>query len=73
MAIDSKEKRQAIFSVGRIWNRNTFPVATPDEQWRLSVGNAYGGNALSPAVGGFQAAWAQGSTLINGIEGVANA
>jgi len=73
MAIDSKEKRQAIFSTGRIWNRNTFPIATPDEQWRLSVGNAYGGNALSPPVGGFQAAWAQFSTLTQGIEGVSSA
>lgn len=46
MAIDSKEKRQAIASIGRPWLRNTFPVATPDEQWRMSVGNVYGGNAL---------------------------
>jgi len=56
MAIDSKEKRQAIFGTGRPWMRNTFPVATPDQQWRMSVGNAYGGNALS--AGSFQAAWA---------------
>jgi hypothetical protein len=47
MALDSKEKRQAVPSVGRVWARNTFPVATPDEQWRMSVGNSYGGNALS--------------------------
>ena len=52
MAIYSKEKRQAIFGIARPWMRNTFPVATPDEQWRMSVGNAYGGNALTPPVGG---------------------
>lgn len=51
MAIDSKEKRQAIFGIARPWQRNTFPVATPNEQWRMSVGNVYGGNALSPFVG----------------------
>lgn len=65
MAIDTKEKRQAIFSVGRVWNRNTFPIAVPDEQWRLSIGNAYGGNTLSPtAGGGFQAAWSYGVNQI---------
>lgn len=52
MAIDSKEKRQAIFSVGKVWHRNVFPVATPDEQWRLALCGDYGGNALSPAAGG---------------------
>ncbi len=29
--------------------RMTHPVATPDEQWRMSVGLTYGGNALTPA------------------------
>lgn len=48
MAIDSKEKRAAVFGVGRPWMRDKLPVATPDEEWRLSSGNAYGGNALSP-------------------------
>ncbi len=52
MAIDSKEKRAAVFGVGRPWMRDKFPVATPDEEWRISSGNAYGGNALSPPVGG---------------------
>ncbi len=47
MAIDTKEKRQSITSIARPWMRNTFPVATPDEQWRMSIGNTYGGNALS--------------------------
>lgn len=32
--------------------RDKFPVATPDEEWRISSGNAYGGNALSPPVAG---------------------
>ena len=52
MALDSKEKRAAVLGVGRPWMRDKFPVATPDEEWRISSGNAYGGNALSPAVGG---------------------
>ena len=52
MALDDLEKRQAVLGVARPWMRNIFPVATPDEEWRLNVGNAYGGNALSPVVGG---------------------
>ncbi len=52
MAIDSKEKRAAVLGVGRPWMRDKFPVATPDEEWRISSGNAYGGNALSPPTGG---------------------
>lgn len=52
MAIDSKEKRAAVLGVARPWMRDKFPVATPDEEWRMSSGNAYGGNVLSPAVGG---------------------
>ncbi len=64
--IDSKEKRQAIFSMGRVWNRNTFPIAVPDLQWRMSVGNVYGGNSLSAEA--FQAVWAKNiNTLIGGI------
>ena len=51
MALDSKEKRAAVFGVGRPWWRDKFPVATPDEEWRMSSGNAYGGNALSPPTG----------------------
>ena len=47
MAIDSKEKRQGITGVGRPYIRDKFPVATPDEEWRIFSGNAYGGNALS--------------------------
>ena len=52
MALDSKEKRVAVLGVARPWMRDVFPVATPDEEWRISVGNAYGGNALSPVTGG---------------------
>jgi len=48
MAIDSKEKRAAVLGVGRPWMRDKFPIATPDEEWRISSGNAYGGNTLSP-------------------------
>jgi len=51
MAIDDKEKRAAALGVGRPWMRGQFPVATPDEEWRISVGNAYGGNALSAVTG----------------------
>lgn len=65
MAIDTKEKRAAVLGVGRPYMRDKFPVATPDEEWRISSGNAYGGNALSPPAGGFQAAWARNlNTLI---------
>ena len=46
MALDTKEKRAAVIGVGRPWLRDKFPVATPDEEWRMSSGNAYGGNAL---------------------------
>ncbi len=47
MAIDDKEKRVAVMGVGRPWMRAVEPIATPDEEWRISVGNAYGGNALA--------------------------
>ena len=62
MAIDSKEKRAAVLGVGRPWVRDKFPVATPDQEWRISSGNAYGGNALS--AGTFQVAWARGSNIV---------
>ena len=58
MAIDSKEKRASVLGVARPWMRDKFPVVTPDEEWRISSGNAYGGNALSPPAGGFEPAWA---------------
>ena len=46
MAIDDKEKRASVIGVGRPWMRDKFPVATPDEEWRMSSGLTYGGNAL---------------------------
>ena len=49
MALDTKEKRANVIGVGRPWMRDKLPVATPDEQWRIASGNAYGGNALSAA------------------------
>jgi hypothetical protein len=52
MALDTKEKRQNSLGVGRPYLRNHFPVATPDEEWRIASGIAWGGNALSPTVGG---------------------
>ena len=52
MAIDTKEKRAGVLGVGRPWMRDLFPVATPDEEWRMNAGNAYGGNALTPPAGG---------------------
>jgi len=50
MAIDSQQKRMAAAGVGRPWMRATFPVASPTEAWRISVGNAYI-NALTAAAG----------------------
>ncbi len=47
MAIDTREKRAAATGVGRPWLRDKVPVATPDEEWRIASGNAWGGNALS--------------------------
>ena len=44
--LDSLEKRRNVPGVGRPWMRMTHPVATPDQQWRMSVGLTYGGNAL---------------------------
>lgn len=52
MALDSLEKRRNVPGVGRPWMRVQHPVATPDEQWRIAVGLAYGGNALSPPSAG---------------------
>ncbi len=52
MALDSQEKRMAASGVMRPWMRGKFPIATPDEEWRISSGLGYGGNALSPVTGG---------------------
>ena len=51
MAIDTQEKRISAAGVGRPWARSTFPTGTIDEEERIGIGNAYGGNALSPAGG----------------------
>ena len=52
MAIDSKEKRNAIFGIGRPWNRNKLPIATPDLEWRASSGITYAPYGLTgtPAI-----------------------
>ena len=55
MALDSLEKRRNVPGVGRPYMRVKHPVATPDEQWRIASGNAYGGNALTPAAAGASA------------------
>ena len=52
MALDTAEKRQNAAGAGRPYMRTHFPVATPDEQWRIASGIAYGGNALSPPAPG---------------------
>lgn len=57
MALDTKEKRANVIGVGRPYLRDKFPVATPDEQWRIASGNAYGGNALSPVAPGQPTPW----------------
>jgi len=68
MALDSKEKRAGVLGVGRPYMRDKFPVATPDEQWRIASGNAYGGNALDDGAPGFKPAWAMNAnTLLGGM------
>lgn len=51
-ALDSQQKRMAAAGIARPWMRAVFPVATPTEAWRISVGLAYP-NALTPAAGFF--------------------
>ncbi len=46
MAIDTREKRENIPGIGRPWMR-AHHTETIDEQWRIGVGLAYGGNVLS--------------------------
>ena len=64
MAIDTREKALAVVGVGRPWMRTKLPIATPDEQWRASSAHSYGGNALSPAGGGFEPQWANNANVI---------
>ena len=47
MAIDTIEKRQNIAGAGRVFMRSHFPVATPDDEWRIASGIAYGGNVIA--------------------------
>ena len=61
MALDTAEKRQNAAGAGRIFMRTHFPIATPDEEWRIASGIAYGGNALSPA--------GPGGAIMNQIQG----
>ena len=51
MAIDTARKRFNVPGVGRPFMRAHRANASRNEQWRISIGNAYGGNALSPADG----------------------
>lgn len=50
MAIDSAEKRQNIAGCGRIFMRSHFPRATPDAEWRIAGGIAYGGNPIASLI-----------------------
>ncbi len=50
MAIDTKEKRASVIGVGRPYLRDKFPIAAPDQEWRVSSGLAYGGNALASII-----------------------
>ena len=55
MALDTREKRENVPGVGRPWMR-AHHTETIDEQWRISVGLGYGGNAFGAVVaaaGGF--------------------
>lgn len=51
MAIDTQQKRMSVTGCGRPYLRGHFP-GTINEAWRLSIGNVYAGNALTPPVGG---------------------
>jgi len=62
MALDTRTKRSNVLGVGRPWIRTKEPDATKGEDWRISSGNAYGGNALGTS--GFQAAWARNANQI---------
>lgn len=50
MAIDTREKRASVLSVGRPWSNTKEPGAV-DELWRLASGMAYAGTVLSPETG----------------------
>lgn len=51
MAVDTQEKRMAVLGMCIPW-MGAHPSGTVDEEERVSIAFAYGGNALSPPVGG---------------------
>jgi len=52
MAVDTQEKRMNAAVAGRAWLRQKLATGTFDEQARINIGLGYGGNALTPPVGG---------------------
>lgn len=64
MALDSKEKRANAARVARPWVRSKYARGATSEASRAASSNSYGGNALSPPGGGFQAAFAAGSNVL---------
>ena len=50
MAIDTREKRASVLSVGRPW-MNTKEPGTVDQLWRHASGMSYAGTVLSPGTG----------------------
>ena len=68
MAIDDREKALCVVGVGRPFMRTKLPIATPDEEWRISSGNAYGGNALSAAAASTVPALLEGAMFVGGLQ-----
>ena len=52
MAIDSSAKRSSAMGAAMPWMPLVNPDAAKGEDWRATVAFVYGGNALSPPVGG---------------------
>ncbi len=76
MALDTREKRANVLSVGRPWMRDKFPLEgadTIDEQWRAASANSGGPNALTPTVGGRIMSSLAGSGGLAGKGGIAGA
>lgn len=46
MAVDDQEKRMSASGAGRPYKRGKLPGAN-DQEWRISSGNAYGGNPIT--------------------------
>ncbi len=46
MALDTQQKRMSAASTMRPWIRAQFPSSPVTEIWRVSIGNAYGGNTF---------------------------